>query len=296
MSDIDTSLLRSFLTLAETGNFTRTAEKVGRSQSAVSMQIARLEDILNTRLFIRDKRNVALTPDGEKLIGYARQMLGLSSEMVGRFRDPEIAGEIRFGSPEDFATFHLPGILGNFARTHPRVALHVNCELTLSLIEGFENNAYDIIVIKQAPDAIYPGARPLWRERLVWVGGPETDQRTKPSDLTDANTPLPLVLSPSPCVYRARATKALDGIGLPWQVIYTSPSVAGAMAAVRAGLGYAVLPRKMVGSDLVPLEKEAGWPALEESEICLLCRAESDAATHALADFIVENVTFNQKN
>ena len=138
MQDIDTLLLRTFLILAETKNFTRTAERIGRSQSAASMQIAKLEELLDVQLFVRDKRHVRLTADGEKLLGYARQMVGLSDAMIGRFREPEVKGEISFGSPEDFTTFHLPSILANFTKSHPLVMLHVNCDLTLSLIKDFE--------------------------------------------------------------------------------------------------------------------------------------------------------------
>lgn len=296
MYDIDTSLLRTFVTLAQTRSFTKTAEMVGRSQSAVSMQISKLEDLLDTKLFERDKRNVMATPDGEKLLGYAQQIVGLSDSLIGRFREPDIEGEIRFGSPEDFATYHLPDILASFAQSHPRVALNVNCELTLSLIKGFEKNKYDLIVIKQEPDQIYKGAQPLWRERLVWVGPPRTDKTAPFKEIMDKKSPLPLVLSPSPCVYRARATQALDKSGVEWKVAYTSPSVAGAVAAVKAGLGYAVLPRKMVPQSLVPFETEQGWPTLQDAEICLLARDEHKPAIAALSDYIRKHISFNQQS
>lgn len=295
MHDIDTFLLRSFVTLAETGSFTKTAERIGRSQGAVSMQINKLEDMLDCQLVKRDKRNVSLTTDGEKLLGYARQIVGMSEAMITRFREPDVIGEIRFGSPEDFATSYLPDIIATFAEAHPQVALHVNCDLTLSLIKGFEQGDYDLIVIKQEPDRLYDGADALWRERLVWVGGPQIKQHTRFLEyLNNGNEPLPLVLAPQPCVYRARATAALDEGGVPWKITYTSPSVAGAMAAVRAGLGVTVLPRKMVPSDLVPLEGERGWPRLLDSEICLLMTSNPTPAMSAFRSFIKQRISFNQ--
>ena len=296
MYDIDTSLLRTFVTLAETRSFTRTAEKIGRSQSATSMQIAKLEESLDSKLFERDKRNVMLSSDGEKLLGYARQIVGLSDSLIGRFREPDIEGEIRFGSPEDFATFHLPDVLASFAKSHPRVGLNVNCDLTLSLIKGFEKKQYDLIVIKQQPNNIYQGAQPLWRERLVWVGNEQSDKTSTFKETIAAHNPLPLVLSPAPCVYRERATEALDKKGISWKIAYTSPSVAGTVAAVKAGLGFAALPRNMVPDDLIPLEQEQGWPKLQDAEICLLSRDESQPAIAALSEYIRERIAFNQKN
>lgn len=293
--DIDTSLLRTFIILAETRNFTRTAEKIGRSQSAASMQIAKLEEILNTRLFQRDKRHVCLTSDGEKLIGDARQMVNLSEALIGRFCEPEVEGEVTFGSPEDFATFHLPSILASFTQSHPRVVLHANCDLTLSLIKDFKRKRYDLIVIKQEPDNLIPEAQPLWRERLVWVGAPSLDPARSFKQVAQKHQPLPLILSPSPCVYRARATEALDKAKVPWKVAFTSPSIAGEVAAVRAGLGFAALPRQMVPSDLTPLEQEQGWPKLKDAKICLLARDLHHPAVTALSDYIREHVSFNQK-
>jgi len=294
MMDIDTALLRTFIVLAETRNFTHAAKKVGRTQSATSMQIARLEDQLGCRLFLRDKRSVALTPDGERLLGYARQMIGLNDAMIGRFREPDIRGNIRFGSPEDFATSYLPGILARFTRAHPQVGLNVTCDLTLKLIHDFEKNKYDLIVIKQAPGALHPGARPLWRERLIWAGGDAAVKRMRFARLVRTLAMLPLALSPPPCVYRQRAIDALDAAGVRWKATYTSPSFAGVLAAVKAGLGYTILPRAMLPADLVALGPEQGWPRLPDAELCLLARPGSSAAVDALATYIQEQVHHQQ--
>jgi len=300
MYDIDTALLRTFAVLAETRSFSRTAERVGRSQSAVSTQIQKLEDLLGRQLFDRDRRNVRLTEDGERLLGYAKQILRLSEAMIHRFREPEVGGEVRFGSPEDFATFYLPDILAGFAQAFPRVLLHVNCDLTLRLIDGFKRDEYDLIIIKQDPADLYPGSRPLFRERLVWVGGPDCTPGMGFAEacatLGHRAHPVPLVLSPAPCVYRQRAVSALDEAHLAWTIAYASPSLAGATAAVKAGLGFSVLPRGMVPKELTAFEGRdggggEGWPPLGEAVICLLAADRLDPAAAALARFIGSHVT-----
>jgi DNA-binding transcriptional LysR family regulator len=278
MHDIDTQLLRTFVSLAETRSFSRTAGRVGRSQSAVSGQLAKLEAALGVRLFVRDTRNVALTTEGERLLPDARAMVAQADAMLARFREPDIAGLVRFGSPEDFASFYLPDILGVFASAHPAVELHVTCQLTLPLIAEFEAGEQDLIVIKQDPAQPHPGARTLWRERLVWATAPQ---------FNIARRPVPLVLSPAPCVYRARALGALEAAGWDWLGVYTSPSFAGAIAAVQAGLGATVMPQAMVPPGLVVQDS---WPPLAEAEIALLTLPRAPAAVQALAAFVAEKV------
>lgn len=278
MHDLDTQLLRTFVTLAETTSFSRTGGLIGRSQSAVSGQVAKLEAVLGVRLVARDTRNVALTAEGERLLPEARALVAQADAMLARFRGPKIAGVVRFGSPEDFASAYLPDILGVFAAAHPEVELHVTCQLTLPLIAEFEAGEQDLIVVKQDPGRPYPGSTTLWRERLVWVAAPAFRAEVRP---------VPLVLSPAPCVYRARATGALEAAGWGWLGVYTSPSFAGSVAAVRAGLGAMVMPEAMVPQGLVV---QAGWPGLTEAEIALLTRPRAAAAVQALAAFVAVKV------
>lgn len=284
MHDVDTSVLRTFLALAETGSFSRTGVLVGRSQSAVSEQIRKLEDMFGRVLLERTTRHVRLTAEGEKFLQHARTMVAQADAMLARFRAPDIEGEVRFGSPEDFASAYLPDILGVFAAAHPAVELHVTCQLTLPLVENFEAGEQDLIIVKQDPERRYTSSRPLWRERLVWVAAASLTPNFR--DATRGR-PLPLVLSPSPCVYRSRATRTLEGAGVTWSGVFTSPSFAGQAAAVRAGLGYAVMPRAMVPPELSVLPD---WPELAEVEIALLGQARLSPAAAALAGFIEERV------
>lgn len=285
MHDVDTAVLRTFLALAESGSFSRAGALVGRSQSAVSEQIRKLEDMLGRTLLERTTRSVRLTVDGEHFLQHARAMVAQADAMLARFRAPDIAGEVRFGSPEDFASAYLPEILGVFAAAHSAVELHVTCQLTLPLVEDFEAGDLDLIIVKQDPERRYPAARPLWRERLVWVCAASLTQSF--ADATKARA-LPLVLSPAPCVYRSRATRTLEAAGVTWTSVFTSPSFSGQAAAVRAGLGYAVMPWTMVPSELAIL---SDWPELAEVEIALLGQSRPSPATAALAGFIEERVT-----
>ncbi len=283
MHDVDTSLLRTFVTLAETGSFSRTGGLIGRSQSAVSGQIRKLEGIFGRRLLERDTRNVRLTGEGERLLGHARGMIAAADAMLARFSGDEIAGEVNFGSPEDFASRYLPDILGVFAAAHPAVGLHVTCQLTLPLVEAFQAGQQDLIILKQDPARPFPGARALWRERLVWTGA----RMTAPAEAADGR-PLPLIAAPAPCVYRGRATAALDRAGVAWTQAFTSPSFAGCVAAARAGLGVTVMPEAMVPEGLTVLRE--GWPDLAEAEIALLGAARLPPAAAALAEFIEERL------
>lgn len=134
--NLDIDLLRTFVTIADIGNFTRAAERLGRTQSTISLQLKRLEDELGHRLFERNARNVRLTSDGELLLTYARTILRINDEAVSRITEPDLEGLVRLGTPEDFATSYLPAVLSRFARAHPRIALDVRCDLTLNLLNG----------------------------------------------------------------------------------------------------------------------------------------------------------------
>ncbi len=238
--NLDTLLLKSFAAIAETGSFSRAAEIVGRSQSAVSLQIKKLEEGLNCQLFDRSNRDIALTDKGEVFLGYARRMIELRWEAFSRLNEPEVRGEITFGVPEDFATHYLPDILASFAKHHRHVQLHVTCDLTLNLMKAFQKRDLDIILVKRDPESVKGGTK-VWREPLVWVA----------AEYYQMKEPIPLVLSPQPCIYRARALGALDRMRKPWQIAYTSPSLAGTIAAVKAGLGVTVLPAIISNPDPV---------------------------------------------
>lgn len=279
LRNLDIDLLRCFVTIADTGSFTRAGERLGRTQSAISLQLKRLEEQLGRTLFLRNPRKLAITPDGERLIGPTRQILRLHDATVAEMFEPDIAGSVRIGVPEDFATAHLPAVLASFAEAHPLVEFEVTCDLTLNLLERFHAGAFDLVLVKRQPTAERQEGVRVWREPLVWVA---RDRRLL-ADLAR----VPLVVSPEPCVYRKRASEALDAIGRPWRIAYTSTSLAGSLSAVRAGLGVTVLPLEMVPPALTTVGQESGLPPLYDTEIALIEAPGLSPTAHRLGQHII---------
>lgn len=277
--NLDLDLIRTFVTVVEAQNFTKAGHRLGRSQSAVSLQVRRLEDQLAVTLLSRDPRHVVLTEEGEIFLPQARRLLRVNDEILAEVRGDNIEGEVRLGAPEDFATVHLPEILGQFARRHPKVALTVTCDLTLHLLDKLRDGQLDIALVKREPLGPDQGVR-VWREPLVWVAADQSP--------LEASAAVPLVLAPSPCVYRRRAIAALDHAGRPWRCAYTSPSLAGQHAALRAGLGMTVLPLDMAPPDLEILGEADGLPRLPDAEIALLrARTAIPPAAEKLAEYVL---------
>ena len=272
---VDTLQLKSFVAIAETGTFGQAASTVNRTQSALSLQIKKLEQQLGCNLFDRTSRKVSLTPQGEIFLGYAKRIIQLQWEAISRLREPDIEGEIRFGTPEDFATHYLPDVLARFRQHHPRVQLNVKCDLTLNLIEGFHRGEYDVILAKRDPQRVKGGTK-VWREPLVWAA----------ADGYQPEEPLSLVLSPQPCIYRARALAALDRAKRCWHMSYTSPSLAGTLAAVKAGLGITVLPAHMIPAGIHPIRKETKLPHLADAELALIKTDELSKVAEMFAEHI----------
>lgn len=284
-TNLDVDLLRTFATIASLGSFTRAAETLMRQQSTISLQVKRLEDLLGQRLLDRNPRSVGLTPEGAAVLAYAQRILDLNDEVVSLTHEPLMRGTVRLGTPEDFATHHLPGILARFVQAYPSVALEVTCDLTLNLLDAFRGGAFDIVLVKRerTGGAIARQTRPaggvrVWREPLVWVSGTH--------DYLSGAGALPLIVSPEPCVYRKRATRALTRARRPWRVAYTCGSLAGSIAAVRAGLGVAVLPKEMVPHGLHVIDG-GPLPDLEDTEIALLAGKHMLPPAIKLKDHIV---------
>ncbi len=282
---VDTLQLKSFVAIVETGTFGQAAARVNRTQSALSLQIKKLEAQLGCALFVRTSRKVELTTQGEIFLSYARRMIQLQWEAFSRLREPDIEGEIRFGTPEDFATHYLPDVLASFRQHHPRVQLNVACDLTLNLLGGFERGEYDVILAKRDPQRVKGGTK-VWREPLIWAAadGYLPEER------------LSLVLSPQPCIYRDRALSALDRAKRSWHISYTSPSLAGTLAAVKAGLGITVLPANMLPHGIHTIRKENKLPELADAEIALIKRDGLPKVAEMLAEHIVHSLESPQRS
>lgn len=275
---LDLDLLRCFVTIAETGSFTRAGERLGRTQSTISLQVKRLEDQIGRAVFARTPRSLSLTPEGERLLGPARQLLRLNDAAIAELFEPDMTGRVRIGVPEDFATAHLPAVLADFAKAHPLVEMQVTCDLTLNLLDQFHDGQFDLVLVKREPSARLEGVR-VWREPLVWVA---RDQLAAAGLDT-----VPLVVSPEPCVYRKRAIDALEAAGRKWRVAYTSTSLAGSQSAVNAGLGITVLPREMVPHYLTAIVDHDELPVLHDTEVALIEAPALSQTAHRLGQHIV---------
>lgn len=278
--NLDIDLVRTFATIARLESFTKAAERLGRQQSTISLQVARLEAAMETKLLERSPRAVRLTPEGGVFLEYARRMLDLNDEAVARFSEPVMAGVVRLGTPEDFATRHLPDVLARFAQAYPSVALEVTCDLTLNLVDRFHAGDFDLVLVKREPMVKDKGLR-VWREPLVWVSASR--------DLVARDRATPLVVSPPPCVYRKRATTALDRARRPWRIAYTCAALSGTLAAVKAGLGLTVLPKDMAPPGLHILESDL-LPDLKDTEIALLEGPDLTLPAQRLKEHIVRSL------
>lgn len=279
MPQLDLDLLRTFVAVFEAGGFTRAAALLGRTQPAVSLQVQRLEEQLGTSLFDRGGRGVALTTEGAALLPQARRLLRLHDEIAASLGQGELEGEVRFGAPEDIATSHLPAILGAFARSHPRIRLSVTCDYTANLLDQMSRGLLDLALVKREPLGPDLGIS-VWREPLVWAA--------LEADFA-AQRPLPLIVAPPPDIYRKRALAALDAAGVAFRPAFTSPSLAGQLAALRAGLGVGVLPEAMVPRDLAIVGE--GLPPLAEGEIALVsARATPTGPADRLAQEVLRQL------
>lgn len=278
LSNLDLDLVRAFVAIAQLGRFSRAATRLGRQQSTISLQITRLETALDVRLLERSPQAVRLTDAGTRFLVHAERLLAVNDAAVADLREPQVAGTVRLGTPEDFATAHLSDVLARFIHAYPAVALEVTCDLTLNLLEGFAADRFDLVLAKLEPNmrTVRRGVQ-VWREPLVWVGTP-----------SDEN-PIRLVVSPEPCVYRKRAIDALERAGLNWRIAYTCGALSGTLAAVTAGFGLAVLPRDMVPAG-IPVCRDGQMPALKDTEIALIDNGVLSAPGQRLKKHIVRSL------
>ncbi len=259
-TNLPTDLLRTFITVADLGGYTKAGNVLSRTQPAISLQMKRLEDLLGEKLLVHDGRTVHLTSDGKVLAGYARQILRLNDEAVGRFRATSVGGPLRIGLPTDYAVTYLQHAVTRFARDNTAVDLEIRCDVSRTLLDEIATDRLDIAValINEADDRYLVRA---WEEHPVWVSARDIDPRTM--------TPLPLVTHPEGCEYRNRIVEALNRDEREWRIAYSSPGITGLQNAVAAGLGVSALTRKTTRDDMRVLSGDDGLPPLEKIRIGL---------------------------
>jgi DNA-binding transcriptional LysR family regulator len=259
--NLDIDVLRTLVTAQRLGGFNRAAEQVGRSQSAVSQQIHKLEERIGQPLFRKRGRMLELTEAGEMVVTYARKILELNDEAVAAVRGVSVEGAVRFGLPGDFAETWLPMALGRFKRAHPGVRVEASADRNAITIERLDRGQLDLAVtLGRASRA---DALPIATLPMAWIGPAEGPLPWK------AGEPVPLALFEAPCLFRTAATEALEGAGLSWAISFTSPSLSGLWAAVQAGL--CVTLRTMAGlpRGLRVLGPRDGMPKVPSVELAL---------------------------
>lgn len=278
---LDTDQLRTFVAIADTGSFTRAAAEVNKTQAAVSMQMRRLEETVGRPLFAKNGRLNRITPDGEHLLEYARRILALNNEAMTVFTEPELAGHVRIGTPDDYAERFLPGIFARFARTHPLVEVEISCEASTALLHRIEAGEIDLAIATHGDCDVH--GEIIRRERLCWVSSPR--HRVEERDV------LPLAAGPMTCSWRHAAANALDAVNRPYRILYTSPSATALSAAVFSGLAVTVLPESAVRPGMRRLGEEDGFPELPMCDIALMrAQNSSSSSVEALASHVMENL------
>jgi DNA-binding transcriptional LysR family regulator len=263
LPNLDVDQLKTFLAIADIGNFTRAAEEVNKTQSAVSMQMKRLEETLGRPLFARDGRGSRFTNDGEKLIAYARRIVALSDEAVSTFTRPDITGTIRFGTPDDYAEAFLPEILSRFSRTHPLVTIDVECLDSQTLKERIANSELDIAIVSTGGSA--PTGEVVRYEPLVWA----TSARHS-IHLLDT---LPVAVASMGCAWRRLAEECLAKTKRKYRIAYTSSNSAAINAAVLQGLAVGAMPEMCVRPGMRLLGEDDGFPPLGQFSIGMIRKA-----------------------
>lgn len=263
---MDLSLVQAFVAVVDSGGFTRAAMQLNRTQSTVSAQIARLEEVLGRKLLLRDTRNFALAPAGERYLPYARRLLALEAEGRAQLAGDAWTQPVRLGVIEDFSDAALPGELARFVAAHPEVRLEVLAGTSAELSARLEDGRLDLVVMKEPERR--PGALSRKPVSLAW----------RAMDAVAALRPLPLAVFPGGCALRARGIAALERTGIPWRIAYESPSRAGVCGAVAAGLGASLLEAWET-----PSPRAAMLPEVPPIDIVLRSRPGAGPAVAALA-------------
>ena len=273
-TNLDMDALRSFVLGVEIGSFSKAADRVGRSTSAVSEQMARLEAQAGKQLLRKQGRGLVPTDAGETMVGYARRLLELNDEAVSTVRGADLEGWVRLGLPQDFAERWLPEVLGRFARQHPRVRVEARAERSSDLTERVEMGKLDLALTWGVPEGSH--TERLMELPIHWIGPASRALGWKTGE------PMPLVAFEAPCCFRAAGIAALDAAGIPWRLAFTSPSLTGLWAAVAAGLGLSLrTPAGLPSSVRIIGAEEPRLPALPR--IALFLRAADAEPSPAVA-------------
>ena len=273
--ETDLNSLRAVVAIADEGSFSAAAKRIHRTQSAVSLQVSKLEDHVKVRLFERTSRTVTITEAGEKFVAYARRMLDLADEAMMSISAPDIRERLHIGFGDYLAPKHLHTLLAQFTRAHPNVDLKLNVGLGIELHKELENGELDIVVA--GPD--FEGGQILFKEPLVWVG----------SKTYQPDESVSLILMPPPCSYRQAAYDCLTAGNFRFRVAMEANSIQGVQSAVAAGLGVSVIAKSAVTENLQILDNI--YPELPQTSIVAYTRpGASQILVDRFLTFLIEGL------
>jgi DNA-binding transcriptional LysR family regulator len=283
---LDTDQLRSFMAIVDTGSFTRAAERVHKTQSAVSMHIRRLEEQLGRALFVKNGRGVKLSGDGDRLVDFAREMLRVEASAMMHVGQKGLAGQVRLGIPDDYAEVFMPGIMEGFARKHPFVEVSVICEGSLALAERVRSHELDVALVTDC--AAIHNVEIVREEPLVWVAHPRF--------AITPGEPLPLALGAVTCQWRQLAVDALNDAGRDFRILLVSNNYSAIGPMIRTRLAMSVLPLGAVREGMKVLGPADGLPELPKSRMGLLFAPPPTSEALALADVVRASISLRQQS
>lgn len=276
---LDSEVLRTFVTVAESGSFTRASEKLFRTPSALSMQIKRLEETLEQTLFVREARSVRLNAEGEMLLGYSRRLLKLNAEAVSKFLAPTLEGRVGVGITDAVAEHILPNILTQFARVYPAVQVDVAVAHSMDLIPKLDDGELDLALVMGGEPGSATRGEVILTEPLMWVGREDGDAVLR--------TPLPVTLAKHGCTWRKIALNALNNGGIDYRIAYSCDHCASQQAAMMADLAITAFPKRLIRPPFIRLTHES-LPPLSDYQVVLIRRDSRHDASEVLAEHIVE--------
>lgn len=274
--ELPINLLRTFWAVSETGSFTRAGEILHLTQSAVSMQMKRLEEVVGQPLFQKNGRTIHLNATAEILLEHAFRILTAHDEALAAFSSPSLNGRVSFGCAEDYTTRFLPIVLAGFRRTYPHIRVDIQSASSHELHELIRRKKLDLCLL----DGIADGGRVVYREQVVWAASVR--------GVAHEMSPLPLAVYKEGCIYRKWALEALRKQGIAYWLAFVSSSISSILAAVRSGLAVAPIGTSTLDESLRVLGPEAGFPLLPVSEVSLLqSSAAENEPVNCFADYVI---------
>ncbi|MCW6510774.1 LysR substrate-binding domain-containing protein [Lichenifustis flavocetrariae] len=281
---LDIRMLRSLVSVVDSGSITETARRLGRTQPAITLQLKRLEELAGKPLFSHEGRRMALTSDGDTVLTYAKSILRLHDELLSQLAAPSIEGHVVLGTPDLYAAFLLPSILSVFRRAFPGIQVELNCSLSTPLVNLVKRGEVDVALVTRMND--FTGGQVVGQEQLVWMVGERSTAHQERQ--------VPLALLPPGNIYRDHAIAKLEEVHRRWRVACQSESVGGLQAAVFSGMAVTVLGRSALVPTMRELSSEEGFPPLPKVDLLLYRshRAASKAA-QALHDYLAHYLSLD---